>query len=148
LTETVSALPEIRSAIENPCQANDIPREEKHMNTKPCLIFFVATLALIILSAIIGNILESNGTLGKLDPKTITAVKAYYFALFCVLIFSMVPLLLRYFISMQIKIGNADFFMIQWLQAHERGVVYGFWVFCVIGFCIAVPAAIKGGFFK
>ena len=118
------------------------------MNTKPYLIVFVATLALIIVSAVIGNVLESNGTLGRLGSETITAVKAFYFTLFCVLFFSIVPVVLRYFISMQIKIGNADFFLIQWLQAHERKVVYGFWIFCVIGVCIAVPAAIKGGFFN
>jgi hypothetical protein len=118
------------------------------MNTKPCLIVFVVTLALVIVSAIIGNILESNGILVRLSPKTMTTVKAFYFTLFCVLVFTMIPLFLRYFISMQIKIGNAGFFMIQWLQAHERGVVYGFWTFCAIGLSIAVPAAIKSGFFK
>jgi hypothetical protein len=117
------------------------------MNTKTCLIVFVTTFAALIVSAIIGNILESNGTLGKLGPKSVMAVKVFYFALFCILVFSVIPLVLRFFISMQIKIGNADFFIIQWLQAHERAVVFGVWAFFAIGFCIAVPAAIKDGFF-
>jgi hypothetical protein len=49
---------------------------------------------------------------------------------------------------MQIKIGNGELFLIQWLQAHEHGVIYGLWSFFVIGLCIAIPAAIKDGFFK
>jgi hypothetical protein len=118
------------------------------MNTKTYLIVFGTTFALIIISAIIGNILEANGTLNKLGPNAVTVVKAFYFTLFCVLVLSIVPVVLRYFITMQIKIGNADFFMIQWLRAHEKGVVYGFWLFCLIGLCLAVPAVIKDGFFK
>ena len=118
------------------------------MNTKPCLIVFIATVVLIIVSAVIGNILESNGTLGRLGPNAVTGVKAFYLTLFGMLAFSLVPLLLRYFISAQIKIGNADLFLIKWLQDHEKGVIYGFWIFWLIGLCIAIPAAIKGGFFK
>jgi hypothetical protein len=118
------------------------------MNTKTCLIIFGATVGLLIVSAIIGNILESNGTLKALNPRGIAAVKLFYFALFCVLGFSLVPLLLRYFISAQIRIGNGEFFLIKWIQAHEKGVIYGFWSLFVIGLCIALPAAIKNGFFK
>lgn len=118
------------------------------MNTKICLIIFASAFGFLIVSAIIGNILESNGTLKTLSPQGIAAVKMFYFALFCVLVFSLVPLLLKYFISAQIKIGNGELVLIKWLQAHEQGVVFGFWIFCVIGLCIALPAAIKAGFFK
>lgn len=118
------------------------------MNTKFWLIIFVATLIVVVVSAIIGNILESNGTLGTLDSKTITAIKIFYFTLFCILVFSLIPLLTRYFISLQTKIGNADSFIIQWFQAHEKGVVYGFWLVCLLGLGIAVSAAMKAGFFK
>ncbi|MDD2320916.1 MAG: hypothetical protein PHO83_12805 [Geobacteraceae bacterium] len=118
------------------------------MNTRLWSIIFVATLIVIVVSAIIGTILESNGTLGSLDSKTISAIKIFYFTLFCVLVFSLIPLLTRYFISLQTKIGNADSFIIQWFQAHEKGVVYGFWILCLLGLGMAVPAAIKAGFFK
>ena len=118
------------------------------MNTKICLIVFASVFGLLIVSAIIGNILESTGTLKTLSPKGVTAVKMFYFALFCVLVFSLVPLLLKYFISAQIKIGNEELFLIKWLQAHEQGVVFGFWTLCVIGLCMALPAAMRAGFFK
>jgi len=118
------------------------------MNTKLCLIIFASAFGLLIASAIIGNILESKGTFKILSPQGIAAVKMFYFALFCVLGFSIVPLALRFFISAQIKIGNGEFFLIKWLQAHEPGCVLGVWIMFIIGLCISLPAAIKDGFFK
>ncbi len=118
------------------------------MNTKPCLIVFIATLVLIIVSVVIGNILESKVTLAKLSPNAVTGVKVFFFTLFGILVFSLIPLLLRYVISAQIKIGNGDIFVIKWIQLHEKGVVFGVWIFFVIGLCMAIPAAIKDGFFK
>lgn len=118
------------------------------MIAKPSLIIFIAALVILIVSAIIGNILESSGTFGRLSPNAVCAVKIFYFTLFCILAFSIIPLVLSYFISMQIKIGNADVFLIKWLQVHEKGVVFGFWAFYIIGLCIALPAVLKAGFFK
>ena len=118
------------------------------MNTKLCLIIFASAFGLLITSAIIGNILEANGTLKTLSPQAIAAVKMFYFALFCVLGFSLVPIVLSYFISAQIKIGNGEFFLIKWLRAHETGFVFGVWIMFIIGLCISLPAAIKDGFFK
>ena len=71
-----------------------------------------------------------------------------YFVLFCVLGFSIVPLAIRVFIFLQIKIGNAEVFLVRFLQAHEQSVVFGVWGLFVLGLCIAVPAGIKDGFFK
>jgi len=118
------------------------------MLTKPSLIVFLTTLVILILSAIIGNILESNGTFGKLSPIAVSAVKVFYFTLFCVLAFSLIPLVISYFIAMQIKIGNGDVAVIKWIQDHQRGVIFGFWAFCIIGMCIALPTIIRAGFFK
>jgi len=134
------------------------------MNIKICLIILASAFGLLIVGAIIGNILEpkqrahssqlccgelqSGGTLEKLGANGITAIKLTYFVLFCVIGFSLVPLLIKYFISGQIKIGNEEFFLIKWIQAHEKGVIYGFWSLFLIGLCIALPAAIKDGFFK
>ncbi|MBU0544169.1 MAG: hypothetical protein KKH97_02370 [Proteobacteria bacterium] len=118
------------------------------MNIKICLIILTSAFGLLIVGAIIGNILESNGTLETLGPKGITAVKLTYFILFCVMGFTLVPIALRYFITMQLKIGNGEFILIKWIQAHEQAVICGFWSLFFIGLCIAVPAAIKNGFFK
>jgi hypothetical protein len=59
------------------------------MNIKICLIVFLSALGLSIIGAIIGNILESNGTLSTetIGFKGINAVTLVYFALFCVMLF-------------------------------------------------------------
>lgn len=120
------------------------------MNIKVFLIIFASTFGFMILSAIIGNILESNGalTVETIGPKGVQAVKIFYFVLFCVLGFSIVPLAIRLFISLQTRIGNAGSFLVQTLQANEQSVVFGVWSIFIIGLCLAVPAAVKGGFFK
>ena len=118
------------------------------MNTKTCLIIFASAFVLMIVSAIIGNILEANGTLNKLSPNVTSAVMIFYFALFCVLGFSIVPLAIRFFIAMQIKIGNEELFLVKWLRAHEQGFVFGVWIMFIIGLCMAIPSAIKDGMFE
>jgi hypothetical protein len=122
----------------------------KLMNIKIFLIIFVSVLGVFILSAVIGNILESNGMLTRevIGSKGATAVKIFYLVLFCVMGFSIVPLAIRFFIFMQVKIGNSELFLVQFLQAHEKGVVLGVWCMLIIGLCIAVPGSIKDGFFK
>jgi len=120
------------------------------MNTKIFLLILACAFGLIIVGAIVGGIMESQGTFTKetIGSKGITVIQIIYFALFCSMGFALVPIVIRYFITMQIKIGNGELFLIQWLQAHEHGVIYGLWSFFVIGLCIAIPAAIKDGFFK
>lgn len=120
------------------------------MNTRIFIIILATSLGLMILGAVIGGILESSGTVTRetLSSKSSITILIIYFMLFCAAAFSFVPLVVRFFIAMQIKIGNGEFFLIKWFQTHEHKVIYGFWIFMIIGLCIAVPAAIKDGFFK
>ena len=120
------------------------------MNTKLFLIILASAFGLIIIGAVVGGVMESRGMLTEetISQKGITAVKIFFFALFCIICFAVVPIVIRYFIVLQIKIGNEGLFLIQWLQAHERAVVYGAWGVFIIGLCISLPAAIKDGFFK
>ena len=108
------------------------------MNIKLFTIVFLGSLGLIIVSAIIGNILEAKGILTKemIGANGVTAVLAFYFSLFCVMAFSLVPLALRFFLNMQVKIGNEEHFLIRWFQVHEQSVVYGFWGLIIIGLII------------
>lgn len=116
------------------------------MNIKLFLVVFLVTLSVTLVSAIIGNILEANGTIGNLGPRGIMTVKVFFLSLFCLLVFSLLPLILHFFLVSQARIGNADLFVIKWLQSHEKEVIYGVWLFFLVGLCIAVPVAIKGGF--
>jgi len=118
------------------------------MNKKVCLIVFASAFGLFVVSALIGNMLEPSGDVKTFSPKVRTAVKVFYFALFCVLGFFIVPLAIQFFVTMQIKIGNGDLFLVKWLQAHDLGTVIGVWIMFIIGLCISLPAAIQDGFFK
>jgi hypothetical protein len=108
------------------------------MNTKTYLIIFCSSLALMIVGSVIGTILESNGILNaeKIGPRGTTAITVAYFVLFCIMGFAIVPLVVRLFIVMQLKIGNGELILIKWLQAHEQGVVYGCWGMMVTAICV------------
>ena len=66
---------------------------------------------------------------------------AFYFTLFCVLAFSLVPVLLDTFLALQVRIGNGGHALVTWLRIHERSVVCSVWgIFC-IGLLIAFSLA-------
>ncbi len=108
------------------------------MNTKIYLIILGSSFGLMVLGAIIVNILESNGILSeeKIGPKGTDAITLAYLVLFCTMAFAIVPLAVRLFIVLQLKIGNGAFIFVKWFQAHEQAVVYGGWGVIVIGICI------------
>jgi len=120
------------------------------MNIKFFTMVFFSSLGLIIVSAVIGNILETKGLLTKemIGTKGVTAVLAFFFALFCIMAFSLVPLAIRLFINMQVKIGNAEFVLIRWLQANEKSVVFGFWGIIIIGLIIIFSLVKPSEMFK
>lgn len=99
------------------------------MNTRIGLVVFASTLGLIVISAIIGSILESAGLLTRqvLGPSGTAAVKLFYLPLWVILGLAAVPLLMKYFCTLQVRIGNEDVLPVKWLIAHERKAVYGFW---------------------
>ncbi len=113
------------------------------MNTKLYVIILASSLGLMVLGAIIGGILESSGTVTRasLGSRGITLIIMVYGLLFCLAAFALVPLALRFFISMQIKIGNGEFFIVKWLQTHEATVVYCCWGVFILGVAIAFALA-------
>lgn len=120
------------------------------MTTKVYIIILVSCFGLFILSAVINGILESSGTfnMDTIDPKIMTAIKVFYFVLFCGLIFSFIPLILKLFITLQLKAGNGELSLVKFFQSHEQVVVYCAWGMCLLGLMISLPGAIKDGFFK
>ena len=120
------------------------------MNIKLFTIIFFGTLGLTIVSSVIGNILETRGILTEemIGAKGVTAVLAFYFALFCVMVFSVVPLFIRLFIYLQIKIGNGEFILIKFFRKNEKSLVVGFWVFIIIGFVIIFSVVNPSDMFK
>jgi hypothetical protein len=120
------------------------------MNTKLFIIVFFGALGLTIVSSVIGNILEARGILTEemIGSKGITAVLAFYLALFFVMVFSIVPLFIHLFIYLQIKIGNGEFILIKFFRKNEKSLVVGFWVFIIIGFVIIFSFVNPSDMFK
>ncbi len=120
------------------------------MSAKIFLIILAGIMALLISSAILVNVLESGGKLSRetIGPGGVSAIKIYFFSLFLVICFTVVPLFIKLFLYMQIKIGHGELTPIKWLQVNETAVIYGLWIFMLIGFCIALQGAIKDGLFK
>lgn len=120
------------------------------MNTKPFLIILAVSFGLAIVGSIAGGVLQSafKLTTDQLGPGWVRVIKLSYLALFGMIGFSLVPVALNYFVSMQIRIGNGELAVIKWLSAHMRQVVYAVWGLLVVGLGIALPAAVRAGFFK
>lgn len=115
------------------------------MNTKLFSILFWTSLGLVLIGSVIGNLLESSGALTKerVGPKWTAVIMAASFLLFCVMAFSLVPLVLSAFIARQIRIGNGGLFLVQWISEHEQAVVYGFWGLFLTGLVIILVLARK-----
>mgnify|MGYP000901456118 CR=1 FL=1 len=120
------------------------------MSARIFLTILAVTVGLLIAAAIVVNILESSGKLSRdtIGPGGMSAIKIYFFALFLVICFTVVPLFIKLFLYMQIKIGHGELAPIKWLRVNETTVIYGLWIFMLIGFCIALQGAIKDGLFK
>lgn len=120
------------------------------MNPKPFLIIMGVSFGIFILCAVVDGVLQSklNYSIYDLDPRWSRAMMVFSFVLFLLIGISMVPLALRYFVIMQIKIGNGEFAPVRWLAEHERQVVYACWGMIAVGLAISLPAAIRDGFFK
>jgi len=120
------------------------------MKTEPFLITLAVSSCLIILGSITIVVLQSTlkVTIERLGPVWTLVIKLIYLMFFLVMAFSLVPVVLHFFFSVQIKIGNGDLVLIRWLAANEPLVVYSVWGMLVSGLVIALPAVVKGGLLK
>lgn len=115
------------------------------MNTKLFLIIFISAVVFIPLSNFIFNFLESNNMLNKLTigTKDLSPRKLFSFAMFLVVGFSIWPLVVKLFVFLQIKIGNAELPLVKFLQSHEQAFVIVVWCCLILGLCIALPDSIS-----
>jgi hypothetical protein len=113
------------------------------MDTRFFIIIAASSFGLMVLSAIVGNVLESMGVLTKenIGRTGTVIVLSFYFTLFCILAFSLVPVLLKAFVAMQVRIGNGEHALIRWVREHERGTVFTVWGLFTAGLLIAFTLA-------
>lgn len=115
------------------------------MNAMLFLIILISAFALIPLSNYIFNFLESNGILTKITiaSKDLSPRKIFQFMMFLIAGFSAFPVAVRFFISMQIKIGNGELPLVKFLQAHEQACIIFVWCCLILGLCFALPGSIE-----
>jgi len=120
------------------------------MDTQPFIIAIAVSFLLMILGSVTGSVLRSRFGITIEDPGSvwISVTVIFYLLLFLVTAFSLVPIVLHLFISMQIRIGNGDLMLVEKLAANESMVVYGIWGLFAAGLAIALPAAARSRLFR
>jgi hypothetical protein len=108
-------------------------------------IFAGALLATIVLASV-GKVLESSRTVDQRAALQLPAM-IVFFTLFLVMGFSGLALMIRLLVAGQRWMGNEAHPFVRFLGAHETGIIVGFFVLCLAGLAIAVPAALSDGFF-
>ncbi len=108
------------------------------MKTRIFLTLFLSVFGLMILGSVITSRFDPDGSISSatIGSMGLNVLNLVYFALFCVMSFSIVPLVIRLFIVMQIRIGNGAFFLVKFFQEHERAIVYAVWTMMLLGFAI------------
>jgi hypothetical protein len=116
------------------------------LSTKTYALILVAAVAGLVLLGVTAALLQR--TAAYRDGVAFeTPVKIFAFAAFVAMGLSAMPLLLRLFLAGQRHLGNAEHPLVRALAGHETLVVVGFWSMCLVGLAIAVPFAMKDGFF-
>jgi hypothetical protein len=103
-------------------------------------------LGFIILMAIVGNALQASATIK--DPGALqTPARIVFFTAFLAFAFSLIPTMVKAFVAGQAAIGNAEKVPIRFIEAHQAGVIWGFWILWIAGIAVALPTMIHTGFF-
>jgi len=105
-----------------------------------------ALLAFIILMAIAGDALQASGLI-KNPAALQNPAKILFFTAFLAFAFSLIPTMVKFFLAGQASIGNAEKGPIRFIEAHQVGVIWGFWLLWVAGLAVALPTMIRTGFF-
>jgi hypothetical protein len=101
-----------------------------------------ALLAVIILLAVAGNMLEAAGA----DPAVFALpAKPLFFALFVAFGYSAIPLIVRSVVMLNIEIGTAIRQVP--LVRNERPFIWAGWVLLTLGLVAGLPFAVGGGLF-
>jgi hypothetical protein len=103
-------------------------------------IAFVVAFVVLIAYSIIGTTLEARGWFAEEGAAIVKPISiGFSILLFLILVYTAIPLAIRFFINGQIKIGNGDRAPVAYLRAHEIGIRHAIWAFFTLGFAISIP---------
>ena len=114
------------------------------MNVKFYGVIAACAVGALIAFSIVGKIVENSGIAADPQSYRLAQMAAIVtgLILFFVISYAGVPLVVRFFILAQIKIGNGEHPTVKFLTRNEKRIVYGFWIFFALGSLLAVPAMI------
>ncbi len=96
--------------------------------------------------AFVGNALQSANVV-KNPAALETPVKIVFFTLFVLFGFSVIPLMVRVVLGVQVALGNGGIGPIKAAMNYSNWIVAAFWLLMAAGLVVALPAAIRAGFF-
>ena len=115
------------------------------LSTRTWALAFGGALVPTILLASLGRFLEGGKTV---DERALQLpVMIVFFTLFLAMGFSGLALVIRVFVAAQRRIGNTAHPIVRLLAEHDTAIILSLFALCLAGLAIAVPAAIKDGFF-
>jgi len=118
-----------------------------HLNIKPYLVMITLLVFCFSLIAFLRNT-RYDYVPAHWMAKNEAAMRVVVFCAFILFGMLAVPVAIKTFLAIQVKIGNGDHRLVQTLSTYAKEIVYGVWIFYMIGICIAVPLMIKYDFFS
>jgi ABC-type Fe3+ transport system permease subunit len=103
-----------------------------------------ACMGLFIILSVAGGILERSERGGTVKRGYEKPMLVLAFALFILLCFSVVPVIVGVFFPILQSVVPVD---ISIISENDMLFVYAFWAIIIVGFAIALPSMREGGFF-
>jgi hypothetical protein len=109
-------------------------------------LFSGGILAILILAIFLGGALQQSGMVR--NPAALeTPAKIFFFTLFVLFGFSLIPLMVKIVLGVQVVTGNSNVPLIREAIRYSNWIVGVLWLLMAAGLVVALPAAIRQGFF-
>jgi hypothetical protein len=101
---------------------------------------------LMLVAIFAGGLLQSSG-LVKNPAALETPAKIFFFTLFVLFGFSIIPLMVYIVLGVQVMIGHGNVGPVKAALDHAWWIIGALWLLIAAGLVVALPAAIRDGFF-
>ncbi|MFZ1851569.1 MAG: hypothetical protein WAU15_04950 [Nitrosomonas sp.] len=102
---------------------------------------FVLALATTVALALLGPLADSwlQAATEEVRRRIQWTVLAVFWTLFLTMVIAVVPIVIKIFVWAQVRIGNGNHWLVQWLQQHEADVMWTVWGVIVVALIMAGP---------
>ena len=102
---------------------------------------FVLALATTVALALLGPLADSwlQAATEEVRRRIQWTILAVFWTLFLTMVIAVVPIVIKIFVWAQVRIGNGNHWLVQWLQQHEADVMWTVWGVIVVALIMAGP---------